>query len=104
VRGKDCHAHIFDGSTVCYLNDDFLREGERILNAAEQQAGDEVVRARVQVAELPIWYVKIATNRVTGDARTDLIHRFLAVARKAGVSNISEGMRLNDWAKKMGAE
>jgi Domain of unknown function (DUF4838)/Glycosyl hydrolase family 67 N-terminus len=104
VRGKDCHAHIFDGSTVCYLNDDFLGEGERILNAAEQQASDDAVRARVQVAELPIWYVKIATNRVTGEPRTDLIHRFLAVARKAGVSNISEGMSLNDWAKKMGAE
>jgi hypothetical protein len=55
------------------------------------------------VARLPIWYVKIATNRVTDDARTELIHRFLAVARKAGISNISEGMSLNDWAKKVGA-
>jgi Domain of unknown function (DUF4838)/Glycosyl hydrolase family 67 N-terminus len=104
VRGKDCHAHIFDRPTACYLNDEFLGQGERILQRAEQLADDETVRARVEVAELPIWYVKIATNRVTGDARMDLVRRFLAVARKAGVSNISEGMSLNDWAKRMGAE
>lgn len=64
---------------------------------------NETIRQRVEVARLPIWYVKIATNRVTDDARTELIHRFLAVARKAGISNISEGMSLNDWAKKVGA-
>ncbi len=104
VRGRDCHAHIFDRSTACYLNDAFLSEGEFILKTAEAMADDETIRARVEVAELPIWYVKIVTNRVTGDVRMDLVRRFLAVARKAGVSHISEGMSLNDWAKKMGAE
>ena len=35
VRGKDCHAHIFDKPAVCYLNDEFLREADRILETAE---------------------------------------------------------------------
>ncbi|MFO1497334.1 MAG: DUF4838 domain-containing protein [Verrucomicrobiota bacterium] len=100
VRGQECHAHIFDKSTACYLNDDLLREGERLLSAAEQLADNDTVRARVEVAALPIWYVKIATNRVTDQARADLLRRFLAVARQAGISNISEGMSLDDWAKK----
>ena len=56
------------------------------------------------VARLPIWYVKIATDRVTGEPRQALIRRFLEIARQAGISNISESMALKDWAKKMGAE
>jgi hypothetical protein len=104
VRGKDCHAHISDRSTVCYLNADFLSEAERTLDLAEQKADNDTIRERVAVARLPVWYVGIVTNRGAEQARTDHIRRFLAVARKAGISNISEGMSLNDWAKKMGAE
>jgi hypothetical protein len=104
VAGKDCHAHIFDKPTACYLNDDFLRDGERLLDLAEEQAEPGTVRDRVQVARLPIWYVKIATDRVKDDARKELVSRFLSVARKAGISNISEGMSLHDWAKKMGSD
>jgi hypothetical protein len=33
-----------------------------------------------------------------------LLRRFLSIARKAGITNISEGRSLNDWAKRMGAE
>jgi len=104
VRGQDCHAHIFDSPKACYLNDELITGGERLLDQAEQMADSDAVRFRVQVARLPIWYVKLATNRVTGEARTGLLRRFLLVARKAGVSNISEGKSLADWAKSMGAE
>jgi hypothetical protein len=81
-----------------------MNAGEKILDEAEQLAENDDIRFRVQVARLPVWYVKIATERVTGDARTDLVKRFVGIARKAGVSNISEGMALNDWAKKQGVE
>ena len=66
--------------------------------------GRDAHRFRAQVARLPIWYVKLATNRVTGDAKAELLRRFLSIARKAGITNISEGSSLNDWAKRMGAE
>ena len=52
----------------------------------------------------PIWGVKLATNRVMGDARAELLRRFLEVARQANITNISEGQTLGDWAKRMGAE
>jgi len=48
-----------------------------------------------------MWYVKIANNRVTNEAKTDLIKQFLAIARKAGISNISESTSLDDWAQKV---
>jgi hypothetical protein len=67
-------------------------------------ADSDEIRFRVQVARLPIWYVKLATNRVTGDERADLLRKFLAIARKAGITHIREWQSLDDWAKKMGAE
>ncbi|MFA4029751.1 MAG: hypothetical protein GDYSWBUE_001045 [Candidatus Fervidibacterota bacterium] len=104
VREKGYHAHIYDPPTAPYINDDeFLNTAEKLFDEAEAVAGDDSIRFRVQVTRLPIWYVKLATNRVKGDERKKLIERFLEVARKAGVTNISEGKSLNAWAKEMGA-
>ena len=104
VREQGKHIHIFDKPNSAYLSEDVMNAGEKILDEAELLAETDAVRFRVQVARLPVWYVKIVTNRVTGDAKTDLVKRFLATARQAGVSNISEGTTLNDWAKKLGVE
>jgi hypothetical protein len=104
VRDQGHHARIYDPPTAAYLSADVMDAAETMFNQAEQAAENDDIRFRVQVARLPVWFVKLATNRVTGEARTDLLHRFLAIARKAGITNISEGQALNDWAKKMGAE
>ncbi|MEI2724233.1 MAG: DUF4838 domain-containing protein [Verrucomicrobiota bacterium] len=104
VREQGKHIHIFDKPTSAYLSEDVMNAGEKILDEAEQLAENDGVRFRVQVARLPVWYVKIATKRVSGDAKADLVKRFLAIARQAGISNISEGSTLTDWAKKMGVE
>ena len=100
VRNGKAHAHIFESPKAPYLNEQFLASADEIFNRAERDAESETVRFRVQVARLPIWYVQIATNRVTDDARTALLEKFLAIARKAGISNISESHSLDDWAKK----
>lgn len=104
VREQGKHIHIFDRPTVTYLSEEVLNAGEKVLDEAEQLAENDKVRFRVQVARLPVWYVKIAANRVTDDAKTDLAKRFVAIARKAGISNISEGKTLDEWAKKLGVE
>jgi len=104
VREQGKHIHIFDGPKSAYLTPEFMEAPERLLNEAEQLAENDDIRFRVQVARLPVWYVKIANDRVTGEAKADLIKRFLAIARKAGISNISEGQALNEWAKKLGVE
>ncbi|MBI2947701.1 MAG: DUF4838 domain-containing protein [Verrucomicrobia bacterium] len=102
VREKGYHAHIFEAPTMPYLSSEIMEEAERILNEAEDLGEDETIRFRVQVARLPVWYVKLATKRVVGDQRTELLQKFLAVARKAGISNISESKTLDAWAKQMG--
>jgi hypothetical protein len=104
VREKGLHAHIFDSTKTAYLSDESIIGAEKILDEAEQLAENDTIRFRVQVARLPIWYVKLTTNRVTDDARTELLRRFLEIARKAGISNISESRSLSDWAKRMGVE
>ena len=78
--------------------------GAKLLDIAEHHAANEAERFRVQVARLPIWYVKLATQRVTGEARGELRRRFLEIARQAGISDMREGGSLKDWAKQMGAE
>ena len=103
-REQGKHSHIFDKPTSAYLSEDVMNAGEKILDEAESLAENDPVRFRVQVARLPVWYVKIATDRVTGDAKTDLVKRFVAIARQAGVSNISEQKSVTEWAKKLGVE
>jgi hypothetical protein len=103
VREQGKHIHIFDKPTSAYLSDDVMSAGEKILDEADLLAENDAIRFRVQVARLPVWYVKIAANRVTGEAKAELVRRFVAIARKAGISNISEGTSLDDWAKKLGA-
>jgi hypothetical protein len=102
VRDGKTHAHIFDSTKAAYLNDAFVAGANQLFDQAEQLAENDDVRFRVQVARLPIWYVQLATDRVQNDARSELLRRFLTIARKAGITNVSESGSLEDWAKKMG--
>ena len=104
VREKGLHIHIFDKPASAYLSAEVMDAGEKILDEAEQLAENDEVRFRVQVARLPVWYVKIATNRVTGDTRKELARSFVVLTRKAGVSHLSESRSLDEWAKKLGVE
>jgi hypothetical protein len=101
VEEENVHVHIFDPPTAPYLSDEFLEKAEKLFDEAERLAESEEVRLRVQVARLPIWYVKLATNRVTGEARRELLKKFISIAKKAGITNISEGKKLEDWEREM---
>ncbi len=104
VREKPLHAHIFDSPKSAYYTDELITQGEQLLDEAELLADNDAVKLRVQVARLPIWYLKLGQDRVSGDARKALATRFVAIAKQAGISNISEGMSLADWAKRQGVE
>jgi hypothetical protein len=105
VQADGVHAHIFDRPTARYLNDQFLDRAETLFDEAERLAGDSDVRLRVRTARLPVWYVKLVTDRVSGDDRSAMLDRFQNVAREAGVSHIGESRSLDDWARQAaGAE
>lgn len=101
VRGRDVHAHIFDAPTSAYLNHGFMIEADAILAKAEGAAADEETRFRVQVARLPIWYLQLIKEKTAPDQREPLLTKFMQVATKAGVSNISESRSLKDWGASM---
>src|SRR5258708_14812993 len=82
VRDGKAHAHIFDSSKAAYLNDEFLHSAGTIFHRPQESADNATLRFRVQVARLPLWYVQLATNRVSGEARIALLKRFLEIARK----------------------
>lgn len=102
VRDGSVHAHIFDKPKAPYLNDNFIDQANKMLAQGEDLAENAIVRSRVQVARLPIWYVQLATARVSGEERQALLQKFLKVARATGISNISESKSLADWGKSMG--
>lgn len=103
VHDSKTSLHISDSPKKGYLNDSFLAEAGKLFDEAEQVAENDTIRFRVQVARLPIQYVQLASGRVKDDARDALLKQFLQIARKAGISNISEGESLDSWAKKMGS-
>jgi len=98
VKGN-VHAHIFDPPTAPYLNDAFLEEAEKLFDEAENLAENEEIKLRVQVARLPIWYVKLATNKVSGEAKKELLEKFLRIAKRAGITHISEWKTLEEWER-----
>lgn len=95
------HAHIFDRPTAKYLTDEILSEAEKLFDEAERLAENADIRFRVQTARLPVQYVKLVTNRVTGQDRDAMLNRFLSNARQAGISNVSEQRSLDVWAQQM---
>lgn len=101
VEPEGRHAHIFDNPKAPYLTEELIQEGERLWEEAERVADNEEVRRRVQIARLPITYVRLVTNRVPPGERQAVLDHFLQVARSAGITHISEGRRLEDWEKQM---
>ncbi len=96
------HAHIYDSPKAAYLTDEFLNRAEALFNEAEGLAENDTIKFRVQVARLPVRYVEIARQLGPESERQQRVKEFVELARKAGISHISEGQALDAWAKKMG--
>ena len=99
AREGDKHVRIFDITIAPYLRRRVMDRAERALDSAAKLAENDTIRFRVDVARLPVWYVKIADNRITGQPRTKLLRRFITIARRAGISDITSIMSLDQWQK-----
>jgi len=99
VMKKNIHVHIFDPPTSSFLNDDVLEKADQLFDEAEKMADSEEIRLRVKVARLPIQYVILVTNRLERDDRKKLLDEFVTIARKVGLTHISERKTLEDWIK-----
>ena len=80
---------------IAFLSKDFLAKATDIFDRAKQAAGkDETLLHRVERAELPILYVKLAQGPVT----RDLVDRFETIARREKVDWLFE------WSTRLDAQ
>ncbi len=110
ARMDEVHFRIFDRPNSPLFADDILTRAEALFDDAEKRVAEKpAVLHRVRVARLPLQYVEIAhlLDRLgKPDSRTaqdverlkGLFERFDAVARKEGVSRVSERRNYDDWA------
>ena len=110
VQMDGLHFPIWAGPSSPLFSDEVLDRSSALFDeAAKTVAGKPEVLRRVKVARLPILYVQIAhlmekVRKPQGRTEQDvrqlriLFERFDAVARREGVSQVSEGRTYADWA------
>ena len=84
----DIHLQQFDPEAP-YFTEEFIRDCEAIFDEAEIVADSEAVRRRVEMARLPIMYVKCVRTPV--DARRDGTYaRFCEIVEREGITLYAE--------------
>lgn len=85
----DTHIHLGLRPDDRLFSDDFVREAEDIFDQAETVADNEDIRQRVEVARLPIMYLKC--KRLPTEARVDGTYaRFCQIVEREGISHYAE--------------
>ena len=85
----DTHIHLGLRPDDRLFSDDFVREAEAIFDEAETVADTEEIRQRVEVARLPIMYLKC--KRLPTEARTDGTYaRFCQIVEREGITHYAE--------------
>lgn len=99
VKDPNVHLHIFCDVANPHLTDEVIRRGDELLSEAEAKAESAAVRQRVEVAHLPIQYVRIRKMGRDDSERTTLLERFLAICKREGFQNVSEQHTIETWAQ-----
>jgi hypothetical protein len=99
ARDGDIHFHIWTPLKRNFFAPDLVQQATLLLKQAEAQAEDETKRRRIEVAQLPIDYVKIVLGLVHGDERSWIISRFFKVAEREGIQEIRENSPMAEFRK-----
>lgn len=85
----DTHIHLGLQHDDRLFSEDFVEEAGRLFDQAEAVADDDDVRRRVELARLPLLYLRCKRTPVL--ARQDGTYtRFVEIARREGVSHLAE--------------
>ena len=85
----DTHMRIFFGADHVLYSDDFIREGEAIFAQAKKVADTPEILKRVEMAELPLLYLKC--RRMPQEALRDGSYaHFMAVVGREGITHFAE--------------
>ncbi|MBD3184544.1 DUF4838 domain-containing protein [Candidatus Poribacteria bacterium] len=75
-----------------FLSKRFLDRSDEIFDRAENVAEDDAILRRVELARLPIMYVRLVRGpEFTGERYGDIIQRFEEIAKREGVLHLREG-------------
>lgn len=97
VERHNLHVSIYSPSTSEYLSEDIVSKADQLLAEGERMAEGSESRMRARLAHLPIQYVMIERLYVKGERRRALLTDFLNTIEKAGITNISEGMTVEQY-------
>ncbi|MBN1350837.1 DUF4838 domain-containing protein [candidate division KSB1 bacterium] len=85
----ETHIHLGLKPEDKLFTDDFIREADAIFDAAETVADNEEIRQRVEVARLPIMYLKC--KRAPVEAKFDgTYQRFCQIVKREGITHYAE--------------
>ena len=89
-----------------FLSEEFLEGAEAIFARANKLAENEEILHRVELAHLPITYVKISRGPAfLGDNYLPVIDEFERIARREGITHTAEGpenldQKLKEWRRR----
>jgi hypothetical protein len=99
ARDGDYHFHIWTPLNRRFFTPDLVQKSTELLQQAADHAQDETFRQRIELAQLPIDYVKIVLGLVQGEERRWIISRFFKVAEREGIREIREGSPMHEFRK-----
>lgn len=83
------HIHLGLQADDTLFSDDFVREAEAIFDQAEIVAETPEIRERVEVARLPVMYLKC--KRIPAQAKADgTLERFKGIVEREGITHFAE--------------
>jgi hypothetical protein len=99
ARDGDIHFHIWTPLKRSFFTPEVVQTATELLKQAEANAEDESKRRRIELAQLPVDYVKVVLGLVHGEERRWIISRFFKVAEREGIKEIRENSPMHEFRK-----
>jgi hypothetical protein len=98
-RDSEYHFHIWTPLKRGFFTPELVAKSTALLKQAEANAENETMRRRIELAQLPIDYVKIVLGLAHGEERQWIISRFFKVAEREGIREIRENSPMHEFRK-----
>ncbi len=92
----DTHLHIFDGIDRPMFQGDFVLKADKLFNKAETVAENETIRERVEMARLPVMYLKLQTDLKLA-VKDGTFERFVKICEREGISRMTEHLQISEF-------
>lgn len=99
ARDGDIHFHIWTPLKRNFFTPELVQKTTELLKQAEAHTEDESIRRRIELAQLPIDYVKVVLGLTQGEERRWIISRFFKVAEREGIKEIRENSPMHEFRK-----